>query len=105
MLHAHDPLTGLKAIVILYNTRFGPAFGGCRMYPCAEPGLALADALRLSRGMIYKAAICELPSQQAAVAGLGPSLIEGAAKTPFTTGRARKPSWHGRGRAILKARS
>ena len=61
VLHAHDPLTGLRAIVALHNTRLGPAFGGCRMYPYAEPGLALTDALRLSRGMTYKAAICELP--------------------------------------------
>jgi leucine dehydrogenase len=61
VLHAHDPATGLKAIVALHNTRLGPAFGGCRMYPYADPALALTDALRLSRGMTYKAAICELP--------------------------------------------
>jgi leucine dehydrogenase len=61
VLHAHDPLTGLKAIVALHNTRLGPAFGGCRMYPYADPAQALTDALRLSRGMTYKAAICELP--------------------------------------------
>jgi leucine dehydrogenase len=61
VLHAHDPATGLKAIVALHNTRLGPAFGGCRMYPYADPAQALTDALRLSRGMTYKAAICELP--------------------------------------------
>ena len=38
VLHAHDPATGLKAIVALHSTRLGPAFGGCRMYPYAEPG-------------------------------------------------------------------
>ena len=45
----------------LHSTRLGPAFGGCRMYPYAEPAQALTDALRLARGMTYKAAICELP--------------------------------------------
>ena len=61
VLHAHDPATGLKAIVALHSTRLGPAFGGCRMYPYADPAQALTDALRLARGMTYKAAICELP--------------------------------------------
>ena len=61
VLHAHDPLTGLKAILVLHNTRLGPAFGGCGMYPCAEPGLALTDALRLSRGMTYKARSASCP--------------------------------------------
>ena len=45
----------------LHSTRLGPAFGGCRMYPYADPAQALTDALRLPRGMTYKAAICELP--------------------------------------------
>ena len=53
--------TGLRAIVALHSTRLGPAFGGCRMYPYADPDQALTDALRLARGMTYKAAICELP--------------------------------------------
>ena len=61
VLHAHDPGTGLRAIVAIHSTRLGPAFGGCRMYPYAEPAQALTDALRLSKGMTYKAAICELP--------------------------------------------
>jgi leucine dehydrogenase len=47
--------------VALHNTALGPAFGGCRMYPYADEALALTDVLRLSRGMTYKAAICELP--------------------------------------------
>ena len=61
VLHAHDPATGLKAIIAVHSTRLGPAFGGCRMYPYADPAQALTDALRLSRGMTYMAAICELP--------------------------------------------
>jgi leucine dehydrogenase len=31
------------------------------MYPYASEQHAMTDVLRLSRGMIYKAAICELP--------------------------------------------
>jgi len=61
VVHAHDAATGLRAIVALHDTSLGPAFGGCRMYPYADEALALADVLRLSRGMTYKAAICELP--------------------------------------------
>jgi leucine dehydrogenase len=61
VVHAHDAATGLKAIIALHSTALGPAFGGCRMYPYADEGQALADVLRLSRGMTYKAAICELP--------------------------------------------
>ena len=61
VVHAYDATSGLRAIVALHNTALGPAFGGCRMYPYADEALALTDVLRLSRGMTYKAAICELP--------------------------------------------
>lgn len=61
LVYAHDVATGLRAIVALHNTALGPAFGGCRMYPYADETQALTDVLRLSRGMTYKAAICELP--------------------------------------------
>lgn len=52
-----DPDTGLKAIIALHDLTLGPALGGCRMYPYASEADALADVLRLSRGMTYKAAI------------------------------------------------
>ncbi|MDH3671653.1 MAG: amino acid dehydrogenase [Gammaproteobacteria bacterium] len=61
VVFAHDEATGLKAIIALHSTRLGPAFGGCRMWPYEDDERALTDALRLSRGMTYKAAICELP--------------------------------------------
>lgn len=57
----HDAASGLKAIIAIHSTRLGPAFGGCRMWPYANDAEALADVLRLSRGMTYKSAICELP--------------------------------------------
>lgn len=58
---AHDERTGLRAIVALHSTRLGPAIGGCRAIPYASSADALTDALRLGRGMSYKAAICNLP--------------------------------------------
>src|SRR6202040_953076 len=50
-----------RALIAIHDTTLGPAFGRCRMYPYASEQHAMTDVLRLSRGMIYKAAICELP--------------------------------------------
>jgi leucine dehydrogenase len=61
LLFAFDAASGLRALVAIHSSVLGPAFGGCRMYPYAEEGQALADVLRLSKGMTYKAAICSLP--------------------------------------------
>lgn len=59
--HFHDRASGLRAIVAVHSTVLGPAFGGCRMYPYADDEAALADALRLSRAMTYKAALAGVP--------------------------------------------
>ncbi|MDP6567746.1 MAG: Glu/Leu/Phe/Val dehydrogenase dimerization domain-containing protein [Alphaproteobacteria bacterium] len=56
-----EPEVGLTAIIAVHDTALGPAFGGCRMWPYEDEGAALTDVLRLSRGMTYKAAICQLP--------------------------------------------
>lgn len=56
----NDPETGLKAIIGLHNTTLGPGLGGCRMYSYQSQHHALIDALRLSKGMTYKAAITGL---------------------------------------------
>lgn len=61
VVRAHDRETGLTAIIAIHNTRRGPALGGCRMYPYASDAEALADALRLARGMTYKNALADLP--------------------------------------------
>jgi leucine dehydrogenase len=58
---ARDVDAGLRAIVAVHSTVCGPAFGGCRMWPYRSDDEALTDALRLSRGMTYKATICDLP--------------------------------------------
>jgi len=56
-----EPESGQKAIVAVYNTRRGPAFGGCRFWKYADEHAASADAHRLSRGMTYKSALARLP--------------------------------------------
>ena len=60
-LFAQDTAIRLRALIAIHDTTLGPAFGGCCMYPYASEQHATADVLRLSRGMTYKAAICELP--------------------------------------------
>ena len=56
-----DPKSRLKAVIALHSTRLGPAAGGCRLWAYACPDGAVADALRLSRGMSYKNAMAGLP--------------------------------------------
>jgi leucine dehydrogenase len=55
-----DPDTGLKAIIAIHNTVLGPALGGVRMWTYKTEEEALADVLRLSKSMTYKAAISGL---------------------------------------------
>ena len=61
LLFGQDAASGLRALIAIHNTTLGIAFGGCRIYPYAGEQQAMTDVLRLSRGMTYKAAICELP--------------------------------------------
>ncbi|MEO9324132.1 Glu/Leu/Phe/Val dehydrogenase dimerization domain-containing protein [Nocardioides sp. C4-1] len=60
VVFAHDPATGLRAIVAIHSTALGPALGGTRFHPYASTADALADVLDLSRGMSYKAALAGL---------------------------------------------
>ncbi len=55
-----DSKVGLKAIIAIHDTTLGPALGGLRMWDYADDDAALEDALRLSRGMTYKAALAGL---------------------------------------------
>ncbi len=55
-----DKATGLRAIVAVHDSRLGPALGGCRFLPYETDEAAVIDALRLARGMTYKAAITGL---------------------------------------------
>jgi leucine dehydrogenase len=55
-----DPASGLRAIIAVHDSRLGPALGGCRFIHYDRDEDAMRDALRLARGMTYKAAISGL---------------------------------------------
>ena len=57
----NDIQTGLKAVIAVHSTHLGPAGGGVRFWHYADDGDAIADALRLSRGMSFKNAMAGLP--------------------------------------------
>ena len=56
-----DRASGLCAVIAVHSTYLGPAGGGVRFWNYAEPGDAVRDALRLSRGMSFKNAMAGLP--------------------------------------------
>ena len=60
VVFCQDRDTGLKAIIGIYSTALGPALGGTRFYPYESEEAALADVLKLSRGMAYKNALAGL---------------------------------------------
>jgi leucine dehydrogenase len=78
VLFCTDKSAGLRAIIAVHDTTLGPAVGGCRMAPYANEELALADVLRLSRGMTYKSAMAGLNF------GGGKSVIIGDPRTQKT---------------------
>ena len=78
VVFCNDKDTGLKAIISIHNTVMGPALGGTRMWNYNNEWEALNDALRLSRGMTYKAAITGLNL------GGGKAVIIGDSKTQKT---------------------
>ena len=73
-----DPNSGLRGIVAIHNTVLGPALGGCRMWDYVTEEEAFVDALRLAKGMTYKAAIAGLNL------GGGKAVIIGNSKTQKT---------------------
>jgi leucine dehydrogenase len=56
-----DAASGLMAIVAIHDSRLGPSLGGCRFIHYDSEEEAIVDALRLARGMTFKAAITGLP--------------------------------------------
>ncbi|GAA5147241.1 Glu/Leu/Phe/Val dehydrogenase dimerization domain-containing protein [Nocardioides marinquilinus] len=60
VVFAHDPASGLRAIVAIHSTALGPALGGTRFHPYPTTAAALSDVLDLARGMTYKAALAGL---------------------------------------------
>ncbi len=61
ILSCEDAEIGFRAIIAIHNTDLGPALGGCRLWHYESERAALDDALRLARGMTYKAAVAGLP--------------------------------------------
>ena len=51
----------LNAVIAIHNLRLGPALGGCRFLPYDTEQEAMTDALRLAKGMSYKAALARVP--------------------------------------------
>lgn len=61
LVYCQDGQTGLKALIAIHDTTLGPALGGTRMWAYGSEKEAVIDALRLARGMTYKAAVANLP--------------------------------------------
>ena len=60
VVHFNDPDTGLDGVVAIHSTALGPALGGLRFHAYPSRDEELHDALRLARGMTYKAAAAGL---------------------------------------------
>jgi leucine dehydrogenase len=56
-----DRKSGLNAVIAVHSSHLGPGAGGTRFWHYAKTGDAVADVLRLSRGMSYKNAMAGLP--------------------------------------------
>ncbi len=56
----NEPMFGYKGIIAIHDTTMGPALGGTRFWNYESEADAVVDALRLARGMTYKAAITGL---------------------------------------------
>ncbi len=52
-----EPELGYRGIIAIHDTTLGPALGGTRFWNYEADRDAIVDALRLSRGMTYKAAV------------------------------------------------
>jgi len=85
----NDPKLGYKGIIAIHDTTLGPALGGTRFWNYASDEEAIVDALRLARGMTYKAAVAGLNL------GGGKSVIIGDNKTPY-----REMIFRSHGRAV-----
>jgi leucine dehydrogenase len=60
VIRVTDKKTGLIGFIAIHDSSLGPALGGTRIFPYASEKDALEDALRLAKGMTYKAAVGEV---------------------------------------------
>lgn len=56
----NEPVLGYRGIIAIHDTTLGPALGGTRFWNYPTDREAVVDALRLARGMTYKAAVAGL---------------------------------------------
>ncbi|MDT8368949.1 MAG: Glu/Leu/Phe/Val dehydrogenase [Longimicrobiales bacterium] len=84
-----EPEFGYKGIIAIHDTTLGPALGGTRFMNYDSDEEAIVDALRLARGMTYKAAVAGLNL------GGGKSVIIGDNRT-----RNREMIFRAHGRAV-----
>src|SRR5207302_11121295 len=84
---AYEPTSGYRGIIAIHSTVLGPALGGTRFWSYRTDADALIDALRLARGMTYKAAVAGLNL------GGGKSVLIGDHKTT-----RREPLFRAHGR-------
>ncbi len=75
----NDERTGLRALVAIHSTARGPSLGGTRFHAYPSEAAAFRDALNLSRGMSYKAAMAGLDLGGGKAVILGDPLTD---KTP-----------------------
>ena len=54
IIFCSDPSVGLKAMIVIHDSTFGPAAGGTRLMAYPSEVAALEDAIRLAKGMTRK---------------------------------------------------
>ena len=86
-----DSDAGYVGVIAIHSAALGPAVGGTRLWTYPDLDAAVADALRLSRGMSYKNALAGLPF------GGGKAVIPGP---PPGDASARERLFRAHGRAI-----
>ncbi|MEP4195793.1 MAG: Glu/Leu/Phe/Val dehydrogenase dimerization domain-containing protein [Aliishimia sp.] len=75
LIFAEDRESGLMSYICIHSTVYGPAAGGCRMWPYETRAQARTDVLRLAQGMTAKNALAGVEL------GGGKSVIIGDART------------------------
>jgi leucine dehydrogenase len=85
-----EPRFGYRGVIALHDTSLGPGLGGTRFWNYANETDAVVDALRLARGMTYKAAVTGL------ALGGGKSVIWGDPRGPVD----REMIFRAHGRAV-----
>jgi leucine dehydrogenase len=60
VVFCHEASCGYFGIIVIHDTTLGPALGGTRFWNYNSTDEAVTDALRLARGMTYKAAVAGL---------------------------------------------